>query len=109
MQMFNCLGHHFCLYFEAFLLGTAPVYMAFVSFMGESCKAKDFSYSLQVYRNGRTLSWTGVPRSIRESSTQVRDSLDGLIIHQSLALYHFAGDKEELNLTITGCIWRARP
>ncbi|KAE8726614.1 E3 ubiquitin-protein ligase SINAT2 [Hibiscus syriacus] len=43
----------FCLHFEAFQLGMAPVYMAFLRFMGDDNEAKKFSYSLEVGANGR--------------------------------------------------------
>lgn len=107
MQVFNCFGHQFCLHFEAFHIGMAPVYMSFVRFMGEDEEAKKFSYSLEVGGNGRKLIWQGVPRSIRDSHKTVRDSLDGLIIQRSMALFFSGGDeREELKLKVAGRIWR---
>lgn len=85
----------------------APVYMSFVRFMGEDEEAKKFSYSLEVGGNGRKLIWQGVPRSIRDTHKTVRDSLDGLIIQRSMALFFSGGDeREELKLKVAGRIWR---
>lgn len=106
LTVFNCFGKHFCLHFEAFQLGTAPVYMAFLRFMGDDHEAKKFSYSLEVGANGRKLTWQGIPRSIRDSHRKVRDSLDGLIIQRNLALYFSGGDRQELKLRVTGRIWK---
>lgn len=105
-QVFNCFGKQFCLHFEAFQLGTAPVYMAFLRFMGDDNEAKKFSYSLEVGGNSRKLTWQGVPRSIRDSHRKVRDSQDGLIIQRNLALYFSGGDRQELKLRVTGRIWK---
>ncbi|KAH9740821.1 E3 ubiquitin-protein ligase SINAT2 [Citrus sinensis] len=87
LTVFNCFGRHFCLHFEAFHLGMAPVYMAFLRFMGDEEEARQFSYSLEVGGNGRKLTWQGIPRSIRDSHKRVRDSQDGLIIQRNLALF----------------------
>ncbi|XP_030955705.1 E3 ubiquitin-protein ligase SINAT2-like [Quercus robur] len=106
LTVFNCFGRQFCLHFEAFLLGLAPVYMAFLRFMGDEDEAKEFSYSLEVGRNGRKLTWQGIPRSIRDSHKKVRDSQDGLIIQRNLALLFSGGDKQELKLKISGRIWK---
>ncbi|XP_076899726.1 putative E3 ubiquitin-protein ligase SINAT1 [Bidens hawaiensis] len=78
--VFNCFGRQFCLHFEACRLGTAPVYISFLLFMGEDTKAKSFSYSLEVEGYGRKLTWQGVPRSIRDSPQKILDSQDGLVI-----------------------------
>ncbi|XWS59276.1 hypothetical protein CRYUN_Cryun08bG0107500 [Craigia yunnanensis] len=88
----------FCLHFEAFQVGMAPVYMAFLRFMGDDNEAKRFSYSLEVGANGRKLIWQGIPRSIRDSHGKVRDSQDGLIIQRNLAIYFSGGDRQELKL-----------
>ncbi|PKA47799.1 E3 ubiquitin-protein ligase SINAT2 [Apostasia shenzhenica] len=106
LTVFNCFGQHFCLHFEAFLLGMSPVYMAFLRFMGEESEAKKFSYSLEVGTNGRKLIWQGVPRSIRDDHRKVRDSYDGLIIHRNMALFFSGGGRQELKLRVTGRIWR---
>eukprot|EP00250_Pteridium_aquilinum_P024065 c2827_g1_i1 orf=508-1443(+) len=108
LTVFHCFGRHFCLHFEAFLLGMAPVYMAFLRFMGDEGEAKNFSYSLEVGGHGRKLSWQGVPRSIRDSHTKVRDSNDGLLLHRNMALFFSGGDKKELKLRVTGRIWKER-
>ncbi|XP_043691595.1 E3 ubiquitin-protein ligase SINAT2-like [Telopea speciosissima] len=106
LTVFNCFGRQFCLHFEAFLLGMAPVYMAFLRFLGDEDEAKKFSYSLEVGGNGRKLTWQGIPRSIRDSHKKVRDSQDGLIIQRNLALYFSGGDRQELKLRVTGRIWK---
>ncbi|KAK6232307.1 Seven-in-absentia protein [Theobroma cacao] len=106
LTVFNCFGKQFCLHFEAFQFGMAPVYMAFLRFMGDDNEAKKFSYSLEVGANGRRLIWQGIPRSIRDSHRKVRDSQDGLIIQRNLALYFSGGDRQELKLRVTGRIWK---
>ncbi|RWW69225.1 hypothetical protein BHE74_00023193 [Ensete ventricosum] len=104
--VFNCFGHYFCLHFEAFQLGMAPVYMAFLRFMGDENEARSFSYSLEVGANGRKLTWEGTPRSIRDGHRKVRDSHDGLIIQRNMALFFSGGDRKELKLRVTGRIWK---
>lgn len=94
------------MHFEAFQLGMAPVYMAFLRFMGDEDEAKQFSYSLEVGGNGRKLIWQGIPRSIRDNHRKVRDSQDGLIIQRSLALFFSGSNKEELKLKVAGRIWK---
>lgn len=106
LQVFNCFGHYFCLHFEAFQLGMAPVYMAFLRFMGDEIEARNFSYSLEVGGNGRKLTWEGTPRSIRDSHKKVRDSHDGLIIQRNMALFFSGGERKELKLRVTGRIWK---
>ncbi|XP_039134056.1 E3 ubiquitin-protein ligase DIS1-like [Dioscorea cayenensis subsp. rotundata] len=88
-QVFNCFGQHFCLHFDEFLLGVAPVYMAFLRFMDDANEAKNFTYSLEVGGNGRKMIWHGVPRSIRDGHRKVRASYDGLVIHRDMALFFF--------------------
>lgn len=105
-QVFNCYGYQFCLHFEAFNLGMAPVYMAFIRFMGDDQDARKFSYSLEVGGNGRKMTWQGVPRSIRDTHTKVRDSMDGLIIQRSMALFFSGGNRQELKLKVAGRIWK---
>jgi len=106
LTVFNCFNRQFCLHFEAFQLGMAPVYMAFLRFMGDEDEAKKFSYSLEVGSSNRKLTWQGVPRSIRDSHRKVRDSLDGLIIQRNLALFFSGGERQELKLRVTGRIWK---
>jgi E3 ubiquitin-protein ligase SIAH1 len=105
-QVFSCYGQYFCLHFETFQLGTAPVYIAFLRFMGDDSEAKKYSYSLEVGGNGRKMVWQGVPRSIRESHSNIRDSFDGLIIQRNMALFFSGGDRKELKLRVTGRIWK---
>lgn len=84
----------------------APVYMAFLRFMGDENEARTYSYSLEVGANGRKLIWEGTPRSIRDSHRKVRDSHDGLIIQRNMALFFSGGDRKELKLRVTGRIWK---
>lgn len=105
-QVFHCFGQYFCLHFEAFQLGMAPVYMAFLRFMGDEMEARNYSYSLEVGGNSRKLIWEGNPRSIRDSHKKVRDSHDGLIIQRNMALFFSGGDRKELKLRVTGRIWK---
>ncbi|KAL1549746.1 E3 ubiquitin-protein ligase sinat3 [Salvia divinorum] len=105
LTVFHCFGQYFCLHFEAFQLGMAPVYMAFLRFMGDELDGRNYSYSLEVGGNGRKLIWEGTPRSIRDSHRKVRDSHDGLIIQRNMALFFSGGDRKELKLRVTGRIW----
>lgn len=105
-QVFHCFGQYFCLHFEAFQLGMAPVYMAFLRFMGDENEARNYTYSLEVGGNGRKLTWEGTPRSVRDSHRKVRDSHDGLIIQRNMALFFSGGDRKELKLRVTGRIWK---
>ncbi|OEL30347.1 E3 ubiquitin-protein ligase SINAT5 [Dichanthelium oligosanthes] len=106
LTVFHCFGQYFCLHFEAFQLGMAPVYMAFLRFMGDENDARNYSYSLEVGANGRKMIWEGTPRSIRDSHRKVRDSHDGLIIQRNMALFFSGGDRKELKLRVTGRIWK---
>ncbi|RLN16852.1 E3 ubiquitin-protein ligase SINAT3-like [Panicum miliaceum] len=106
LTVFSCFGQYFCLHFEAFQLGMAPVYIAFLRFMGDDAEAKNYSYSLEVGGTGRKMIWQGVPRSIRDSHLKVRDSYDGLIIQRNMALFFSGGDRKELKLRVTGRIWK---
>ncbi|KAK9013723.1 hypothetical protein V6N11_041721 [Hibiscus sabdariffa] len=106
LTVFHCFGQYFCLHFEAFQLGMAPVYMAFLRFMGDEIEARSYSYSLEVGGNGRKLIWEGTPRSIRDGHRKVRDSHDGLIIQSNMALFFSGGDRKELKLRVTGRIWK---
>lgn len=106
LSLFNCFNQYFCLHFEAFCLGTEPVYMAFLRFIGEESEARKYGYCLEVGGNGRKLTWHGIPRSIRTHHRSVRDSHDGLIIQRSLALYFSKGDGKELKLRVSGKIWK---
>jgi E3 ubiquitin-protein ligase SIAH1 len=105
-QVFHCFGQYFCLHFEAFQLGMAPVYMAFLRFMGDETEARNYTYSLEVGGHGRKLTWEGTPQSVRDSHRKVRDSHDGLIIQRNMALFFSGGDRKELKLRVTGRIWK---
>ncbi|XP_024316582.1 E3 ubiquitin-protein ligase SINAT5 isoform X2 [Brachypodium distachyon] len=106
LTVFHCFGQYFCLHFEAFQLGMAPVYMAFLRFMGDENDARSYTYSLEVGANGRKMIWEGNPRSIRDSHRKVRDSHDGLVIQRNMALFFSGGERKELKLRVTGRIWR---
>lgn len=106
LTVFHCFGQYFCLHFEAFQLGVAPVYMAFLRFMGDENDARNYTYSLEVGANGRKLTWEGTPRSVRDGHRKVRDSHDGLIIQRNMALFFSGGDRKELKLRVTGRIWK---
>ncbi|OIW04588.1 hypothetical protein TanjilG_18065 [Lupinus angustifolius] len=106
LTVFHCFGQYFCLHFEAFQIGTAPVYMAFLRFMGDEREARTYGYSLEVGGNGRKLTYEGSPRSIRDSHKKVRDSHDGLIVYRNMALFFSGVDKKELKLRVTGRIWK---
>ncbi|CAD6254531.1 unnamed protein product [Miscanthus lutarioriparius] len=105
-KVFHCFGRYCCLHFEAFQLGMAPIYMAFLHFMGDENEAKNYSYSLEVGANGRNMVWEGTPRSVRDSHRKVRDSHDVLIIQRNMALFFSGGNRKELKLRITGWIWK---
>lgn len=111
MQLLDCFGRQFCLYFEAFHLRKTPMYIAFMQFMGDEEEAMSFSYSLEVGGNGRKLTWQGVPRSIRDSHKTVRDSQDGLIITRKLASFFCTDNNtnKELKLKVSGRVWREQP
>lgn len=93
------------MHFEAFQLGMAPVYIVFLQFMGDENEARNYRYRLEVGSNGRKLTWEGIPRSIRDSHQEVRDSHDGLIIQRNMAIF-FSGNKKDLKLRVTGRIWK---
>lgn len=106
LQVFNCFGQYFCLHFEAFQLGGAPVYMGFLRFMGDEKESQNYRYSLEVGGNGRKLTWEGIPRSIRDSHKKIRDSHDGLLVQRNMALFFSGGDRKELKLRVIGRIWK---
>ncbi|KAH9309681.1 hypothetical protein KI387_037592, partial [Taxus chinensis] len=92
-EVFNCFVQHFCLHFEALQLGTTPVYIAFLHFMGDDNDAKNFSYSLEVGGSGPKLTCQGIPRSTRDSQRKVRYNHDGLIIQRNMALFFSGSDR----------------
>ncbi|KAK0579531.1 hypothetical protein LWI29_027548 [Acer saccharum] len=54
-------------------MALAPVYMAFLQFMGGDNEGKNYSYSLEVGGNWRKMIWQEVPRGIRDSHRKVHD------------------------------------
>lgn len=73
--------------------------------MGEDTEANKFSYLLEICGSDRSLTWEGVPRSIRDTHQKVRDSLDGLVIPQNFAEFFSNGNEQEIKLRIKGRIW----
>ncbi|GKD39347.1 E3 ubiquitin protein ligase SINAT5-like protein [Tanacetum coccineum] len=108
VEVFHCFGQYFCLHFEVFQLGMAPVYMDFLRFVGDEEDARNYNYSLEVGANGRKLTREGTPRSIGDSHRKVWDSHDGLIIQRNMALFFSGGDRKELKLRVTGKIWKGQ-
>ncbi|GJZ53943.1 E3 ubiquitin protein ligase SINAT2-like protein [Tanacetum coccineum] len=102
----NCYGQRFCYHFELFLFGTAPCYIVFLRFMGEDTEAKKFRYSFKVSKNGRDLTWQGVPSSIRDSHHKVCDIQDGLVIPRNLILLFLDESEQKLKLRLEGRIWK---
>ncbi|KAI4979481.1 hypothetical protein ZWY2020_016234 [Hordeum vulgare] len=74
-HVFKCFGQHFCLHFEAFLLGMSPVCMAFLRFMGEESEARASATAWR-WAERRKLTWQGT-RSIRDGHKKVRTALMG--------------------------------
>lgn len=126
--MFNCHEQHFSSHCEAFLLGTAPwedtsflnvlgevepkklmapCYIIFLRFIGEDIDAKKFKYVLEVGSSGRTLTWKGLPRSIRKPYEKVRQEVDGLVIPHDLAVMFSEGNQQEggVKFNVKGRIW----
>ncbi|KAK0601736.1 hypothetical protein LWI29_026968 [Acer saccharum] len=100
-EVFRCFGQYFCLHFTP-----APVYIAFLWFMGHDNEAKNYSYSLEAGGNRRKMIWQGVPHSIRDSHRKVCDSFDGLVIQCSMALFFSGAAWKELKLRVTSRIWK---
>nr|GFA01095.1 E3 ubiquitin-protein ligase SINAT2 [Tanacetum cinerariifolium] len=104
--VFNYYKRQFCYHIEAILFGMTPCYIVFLRFMGEETESKKFRYSLEISKNGRKLTWQGVPRSIRESHHKVRDTQDGLLIPHNLLLLFLEESEQGLKLRLEGRIWR---
>ncbi|KAJ9681091.1 hypothetical protein PVL29_020137 [Vitis rotundifolia] len=107
VTIINCFGKHFCLHFDAFLIGSTPVYMAFLSLIGNQAETGNYSYSLEIGGNGRKLTFEGSPRSIRESERRSLESADSLIVLGSMAL-SLGGETRVPMLEFTGRIWKAQ-
>ncbi|KAH9308126.1 hypothetical protein KI387_036037, partial [Taxus chinensis] len=73
--VFNCFAQHFCLHFEYFQLSTAPVYIAFLHFMGDDNDAKNLSYNLEVGGSSRKFTFQGIPRSTRDSHRKITTNM----------------------------------
>ncbi|PWA60210.1 hypothetical protein CTI12_AA384200 [Artemisia annua] len=102
LQVINCYGRQFCLYFEPCLRGEVPCYIAFVMFMGENSEAQTFKCSLDIGASNNYLTWQGITRSICDNHQNVRDSLDGLVIPPNL---FSNGDDHKLKLQVKGRLW----
>ncbi|KAJ9691350.1 hypothetical protein PVL29_013507 [Vitis rotundifolia] len=107
VTIINCFDKHFCLHAEAFLIGSTPVYMAFLSLIGNQAETGNYSYSLEIGGNGRKLTFEGIPRSIRESERRSLESADSLIVLGSMA-HSLGGETREPKLEITGRIWKSQ-
>ncbi|PWA92484.1 hypothetical protein CTI12_AA058740 [Artemisia annua] len=102
----SCYGRKFCYHFEAFNMGITPSYIAFLQLIGNETDAKKFLYTLEISGNGRKMTWGGVPKSIRDSTQNVRDNLDGLVIPRNLCLHFLDGNDQQLELELQGRIYR---
>ncbi|KAK1556288.1 hypothetical protein Q3G72_002106 [Acer saccharum] len=89
----RCLDHYRCHIEYQLGMALAPVYMAFLQFMGGDNEGKNYSYSLEVGGNWRKMIWQEVPRGIRDSHRKVHDRFDGLIIQRNMAMFFSGGDR----------------
>ncbi|KAE8708014.1 E3 ubiquitin-protein ligase SINAT3 [Hibiscus syriacus] len=80
LTVFHCFGQYFCLHFEAFQLGMAPVCMAFLLSWAMRLKLATTVTAKKLGEMVGNSSGKAPPRSIRESHLKVRDGHDGLII-----------------------------
>ncbi|KAH0719955.1 hypothetical protein KY284_004985 [Solanum tuberosum] len=64
LTVFNCFSQYFCLHFEAFQLGVAPVYMAFLRFMGDETDARNYSDCLELGAMEGNLSGRATEKSL---------------------------------------------
>jgi len=86
----KCHGHEFILHFEQRQTGQ---FCAFLRFIGAKKDANRFAYSIRVERHGRSLTWTGVPRSILTSVKSVEDVQDCLVLNRDMALFFSKSEK----------------
>ena len=103
-QIINCFDKHFFLHAKAFLIGSTPVYMAFLSLIGNQAEAGNYSYNLEIGGNGRKLTFEGILRSIRESKRSSLESADNLIVLGDMA-FSLGGETRMPMLWVTGRIW----
>ncbi|PWA41770.1 E3 ubiquitin-protein ligase SIN-like, Zinc finger, RING/FYVE/PHD-type [Artemisia annua] len=99
-EVFNCYGCYFCLHFQSLTSCDALGDIMFLWFLGEDEEAKKFSYILEISGNGRTLTYKGVPRSIRISSQEICDDLDGMVFSP----FFWEENEKERKLRVKGCI-----
>eukprot|EP00938_MAST-03A_sp_MAST-3A-sp1_P005758 g5758.t1 len=106
--MMTCSSEVFLMHFEQL---PSREYVAFVRFFGNEEGASRFRYRMTIEHGGRSLTWKGVPRSIRDTVKEVVSSNDCMIIKENLA-YYFSdnsstgqGTEKSLRLSIKGEIW----
>ena len=106
-QIINCFDKHFCLHAEAFLIGSTPVYMAFLNLIGNQAEVDNYSYSLEIGGNGQKLTFEGIPRSIKESKRSSLESANNLIVLGGM-VFSLGGKTRMPMLRVTGRIWKAQ-
>ena len=96
----NFFDRYFSLRAEGYLIGSIPVFIAFINLIGNQVDASNFRYSLEIRENGQKLSFEGIPRCINSES---RNKMDGLIVMGSMV--HSGGETWDINLDFIGGIW----
>ncbi|XP_034700282.1 E3 ubiquitin-protein ligase SINAT3-like [Vitis riparia] len=61
VTIINCFDKHCCLHAETFLIGSTPIYMAFLSLIGNQVEADNYSYNLEIGGNGWKLTFEAIP------------------------------------------------
>ncbi|XP_034703487.1 E3 ubiquitin-protein ligase SINAT3-like [Vitis riparia] len=107
LTIINCFDKPFCLHAEAFLIGSTPIYMAFLNLIGNQAEIDNYSYSLEIGGNGRKLTFEGIPRSIRESKRSSLESANNLIMLGGM-VFSLGGETRMPMLWVTGRIWKAQ-
>lgn len=106
-QVLNYFGEYFCLHVDACSIRSAPVYMAFLSFMGNDADSCNYRYRLEIKGNGRKVIFEGIPRSIRESQRRIMENGDGLVVMRNM-LQFLGGETRRRNLEVTGRTWNTQ-
>eukprot|EP00939_MAST-03C_sp_MAST-3C-sp1_P003429 g3429.t1 len=103
----RCFDQEFILHFEQRESGQ---YFVFVRFVGPKDEAKKFKYKIKVERHGRSLTWEGIPRSIRSTVKSVESVNDCFVLEKNMALFFSksencgTGDLKDLRLRIRGSV-----
>jgi hypothetical protein len=85
-------------------------YAAFVRHVGNPEVSKQFRFNVKISKNGRSMSWEGIPRSIRDEAKSVMDVNDCLVLENNMALFFSEslstgdGNLSDLRLNIQGRI-----